>query len=260
MYENVADLYESEFSAWKDDLYFYLKFLPPASKVLELGSGTGRLTVPLSAHGHSVTGIELSGPMTDRARQAVSETPREIQSKIQFVPGDFAHPKLFHFPEKFDAVLAPFSAINFLLDSRRQADCLAELADLLHPRGKLLIDLVHAKPAFGGGEKKSTKTFSHLKRGTVIEKSAQEFRASGGSSKILSIRQKYEEKNYLDGSLIDRKENEIRIYLFEPNEILGILESAGFSIEEVWGNYSGEPFQEAASPRMLIASSLNSRS
>lgn len=47
----------------QDDLAFYLAYARQAAgPVLEIGCGTGRVTIPLAAHGIEITGLDVSPP------------------------------------------------------------------------------------------------------------------------------------------------------------------------------------------------------
>jgi SAM-dependent methyltransferase len=74
-YDVAADfgtLYDSApVYAVRPDIAFYVEEanrVGEGSMVLELGSGTGRLTLPLARAGHPVIGLDLSPAMLTRAR------------------------------------------------------------------------------------------------------------------------------------------------------------------------------------------------
>lgn len=247
MYETIADFYDSEFRGWNEDLYFYLSFLNPEARVLELGSGAGRLAIPLAQKGHKVTGIEISAGMLETAANALKKLPFEIQQNVKFIRGDFSNLNL---NEKFDAVIASFSALNLAADESAHLPLFKNLLSLLKPGGMLLADIVFEKPNPKTSASRSEKTFCHCERGTLIKKISSEILEAGH---LLSVKQIYEEKDYLSGSLIDRRENNIKLYVFPPDEILKKLETAGFEAEEVFGDYQKTPFDRNKSARMLIA-------
>jgi len=51
-----------------DDLARQAK-LRPAARLLEVGSGTGKATIPLARRGYQITGIEIGAKLAERARQ-----------------------------------------------------------------------------------------------------------------------------------------------------------------------------------------------
>ena len=51
-----------------DDLARLAK-LRPAARLLEVGSGTGKATIPLARRGYQITGLEIGANLAERARQ-----------------------------------------------------------------------------------------------------------------------------------------------------------------------------------------------
>lgn len=72
--------------------------LTSASRLLEIGVGTGRIALPFAQHRYRYTGVDLSRPMMHALRNKVSGTP------INLVQGDIA--QLPFGNATFDAVLA----------------------------------------------------------------------------------------------------------------------------------------------------------
>jgi SAM-dependent methyltransferase len=83
-------------AAWRELL---LGVLPPSpATVLDLGCGTGSLSVLLAELGHSVTGIDLSPRMIEQAREKARRHAVEIDLRV----GDAARPSV---SGAFDVVL-----------------------------------------------------------------------------------------------------------------------------------------------------------
>jgi len=59
-----------------DDLYFYLNNLKSADKVLEIGTGNGRIFTPLFNHGIDMYGIEPAKEMIEHIR------PKELSNRV----------------------------------------------------------------------------------------------------------------------------------------------------------------------------------
>lgn len=51
-----------------DDVKFYSQFIDKNSEVLELGCGTGRVSLPLSKKLKQIAGIEISSSMLEQAK------------------------------------------------------------------------------------------------------------------------------------------------------------------------------------------------
>lgn len=69
--EEYADpvIYDLENSKFEPDGPFYLALAQRFSgPVLEIGCGTGRITIPLAEHGLDVTGLDIAPQMLERAK------------------------------------------------------------------------------------------------------------------------------------------------------------------------------------------------
>ncbi|SFR25753.1 Methyltransferase domain-containing protein [Lentzea waywayandensis] len=114
-----------------------LPLVPAASSVVDLGCGTGSLSVLLAEAGHDVHGLDLSEQMMKAARAKASDV------SASFTTGDAAHPP---YPKaSFDVVLAR----HVLWALPDPAAALQEWASLLKPDGVLL--LVEGRWSTGAG-------------------------------------------------------------------------------------------------------------
>ncbi|MGW6447329.1 class I SAM-dependent methyltransferase [Lentzea sp. NPDC055074] len=122
--------------AWADLL---LPLVPESSAVVDLGCGTGSLSVLLAEAGHDVHGLDFSEEMVKAARAKASAAGVDVD----FVPGDAAHPP--HRQASFDVVLAR----HVLWALPDPAAALARWVSLLKPDGVLL--LVEGRWSTGAG-------------------------------------------------------------------------------------------------------------
>jgi SAM-dependent methyltransferase len=99
--------------------------------VLELGVGTGRLALPLAAAGLAVTGVDASTAMLDRL------AAKPAGGSVTAVVGDMAGP----LPDgPFDLVLVARNTFFNLTTETAQAACLTEVARVLAPGGRLVVE------------------------------------------------------------------------------------------------------------------------
>ncbi|MGA4847950.1 trifunctional class I SAM-dependent methyltransferase/NUDIX hydrolase/VOC family protein [Streptomyces sp. G5(2025)] len=111
--------------AWAERLGQWLPDTP--GDVLDLGCGTGSLTLIAAERGHRVTGVDLSPRMTDRARRKLANHDAEI------LTGDAAQPPVGE--RKFDTILARH--VLWLLPDPEAA--LHHWRTLLRPGGRLIL-------------------------------------------------------------------------------------------------------------------------
>jgi SAM-dependent methyltransferase len=88
-----------------DDLV-ELARLEPGARVLEIGCGTGKATLPLAERGYSILGVELGVNLAEVARRTVADFPHVEIVTSSFEDWDPGH-------ERFDAVVS-FNAFHWI--------------------------------------------------------------------------------------------------------------------------------------------------
>jgi SAM-dependent methyltransferase len=109
----------------------FLAGLTEGGPVLELAIGTGRVALPLAARGLAVEGIEGSPEMVTqlRAKPGGAEIPVTIADMADVpVPGPFP------------LVYLVFNTLFNLVDAERQADCFRNVARVLAPGGRFVLE------------------------------------------------------------------------------------------------------------------------
>src|SRR3954453_4979770 len=90
--EHYADaaLYDYEYRRRRADVSFYREIARRrgADRVLELGAGPGRVTLPLARDGRHVVALDQSPAMLDRLRGRIARLPDAAAARITPVAGD----------------------------------------------------------------------------------------------------------------------------------------------------------------------------
>lgn len=107
-------------------------------KVLDIGCGTGDLTInlaQLAEDGTSITGLDYSLPMLELAQQKAARA--EVSKKVHFVHGDVAS---LPFPDgHFDCVGISFAFRNLTYKNPLRLPHLSEVWRVLKPGGRYVI-------------------------------------------------------------------------------------------------------------------------
>jgi ubiquinone/menaquinone biosynthesis C-methylase UbiE len=136
--------WENRRTVGRRDVAFWREFAcESAGPVLELGCGTGRVTLPLARAGVAVVGIDRSAEMIAHARRRARRV-RAAPVRPAFVRGDIRH--LPFADGSFGAVVAPYGILQSLLRDRELSATLASVARVLRRGGRLGIDLVPDVP------------------------------------------------------------------------------------------------------------------
>jgi SAM-dependent methyltransferase len=139
-YGLIAGLYD-HVGLYRDrpDLEFYLEAAREAgSRVLELGSGTGRVLIPTARAGIAITGLERSPSMLAVCRQRLLGEPDPVRARVELVEGDM---RRFDLGRTFNLVTIPFRAFQHLVSVEDQLACLGSIRRHLVPGGTLILDL-----------------------------------------------------------------------------------------------------------------------
>lgn len=125
----VADMYLPE---QLDPAVDFLAQLAGDGPALELGIGTGRVALPLTARGVRVKGIELSPAMVDQLRK------KPGGDAVEVTIGDFAATRV---DGTFPLAYLVFNTINNLTTQDEQVDCFRNVAAHLEPGGCFVIEV-----------------------------------------------------------------------------------------------------------------------
>ncbi|HVZ34743.1 MAG TPA: class I SAM-dependent methyltransferase, partial [Polyangiaceae bacterium] len=138
MTELEAELYALTHRGNPGDVEFYARASSGAARVLELGSGCGRLLPALSRSARSVIGLDRESWFLKAARSSIRRLGAEARGRVQLTRGDL---RAFELGLQFDRILLPYNTLYCLLNRRALAGCLRAVRSHLAPGGTFWFDV-----------------------------------------------------------------------------------------------------------------------
>lgn len=213
--------------------------------VLELGCGTGRVSLPVARTVEMVVGVDRSSEMLDRARSRLRRS--RYGSRVKLVRGDIrALPVLDSGP--FRLAMAPYGILQSLLRDRDLRETLCSVAGVLQRGGTFGIDLVPELPTWGEYQHRVSLRARRGARGgqlTLIE-SVRQDRDRG----ITTFDQEFIERK---GARRSSHQFSIAFRTLSIRKMRNRLERAGFDIEAVLGDYRGRAWDSRAQAWIILA-------
>ncbi len=203
-------------------------------RVLELGCGSGRLTLPIAQNGIEIVGADLSNPMLDRARAKA----RAAGVRVQYLQADM---RRFDLPGEFSAIFIPGNSLLHLLTIEELKQCLASVRRHLAAGGRLVFDISKwdvRRLAQNPGQRYPVLHLNDPKRGEIA---IEETSSYDSAAQIRHVVWYLSAANAADFRVID-----YHLRVIFPQELLLLLEVAGFRLEARYGEFTREPFDSSS--------------
>jgi ubiquinone/menaquinone biosynthesis C-methylase UbiE len=213
--------------------------------VLELGCGTGRVTLPLANAGVEVVGIDRSAEMLARARRRPAP---DVRVAPQLVRGDI---RALPFSSRaFQMVLAPYGILQSLVRDRDLKATLDAVARVMAPGGTFGIDLVPDVPNWREYSNRiqlrgKAAGGAHL---TLVESVRQD-----RTRRLTTFEQRYIVRR---GRQNAEHRFELTFRTLSVRQMTRRLERAGFAIETILGDYQGRPWDARADVWIILAKKM----
>lgn len=245
-----ADLYDHEYRRRRDDVAWYralaARALGGPGRILELGCGSGRVTLPLAREGHHVVAVDAAPTMLAALERRLERAGAAIRSRVRPVEADLRDVAV---GGRFPLVLAAFNVLEHLYTRAELAACLARVAAHLAPGGRFAFDVQLPDPAWLARDPRrrwARTRFRHPRTGVaMIYSTSHDY---DPVSQIALIRLYYARA---DGTGRERVVHLSQRKYF-PAELEALLAASGFRLVERHGDFVGGPLQAGSESQVVV--------
>ena len=239
IYDDAA-FYDVEFAGRDHDIPFYLRQAQLAGgPVLDVGCGTGRITLPLARAGIDMAGLDISRPMLDRAQQKAQAEGLQLAWLEQDCRAIQVEPV-------FALIFSATNAMQHLHDLDSVLAFLVTARQGLRPGGMLLLDVFNPDVA-------------KLSRGPEARYLHKRFVDARGREIRVEVATHYEPLTqilaftlfYLHGA-DELRTKSVRMRCFFPEELLALCHMAGLEVVHRYGAYDESPFKGDSAKQILF--------
>jgi ubiquinone/menaquinone biosynthesis C-methylase UbiE len=238
-WENSRTLVRRDVPFWRN------LALQAGGHVLELGAGTGRISLPLGRAGVTLVGIDRSAAMLTRARQRVRRA--KLQSRVHLVRGDIRY--LPFPPATFPLVMAPYGILQSLLRERDLTATLQAVHRVLPRGGTFGMELVADLPSWD--EYRRRVSLKGWRRGS-----------SGSHVTLVETVRQDRSKGFtiFDQEFTERVGRSRSVHRFALTfrtlsvpQMARRLEKSGFEVTATLGDYQGRAWDARAEVWVILA-------
>lgn len=216
----------------EEEVHFLVRELglDQPKKILDLACGHGRHANRLAGLGHDLTGVDQSKDFLAIAR----DDARKSKVTVCYICADSRE---YTSPAAYDCVIHLFSSFGYFSDPDNER-VIRNVADSLRLGGLFCLDILN-RDAF----LKDCPRFSVREKNSDLMIDRNRFDPLSGrlSNFRIIIR---------DGR---RKDTPFFLRLYNPTEIVALLEQTGFVLEKVFGDWKGNRFDGDSKRMILIA-------
>ena len=253
-YDGWANVYDSIYAYVREDIPFYVQeAVRSRGPVLELGCGTGRVTLPIAQAGIDIVGLDNSDAMLAKAR-GKAVLLKEGDGSMDLRMGDMRD---FSLDRTFPLVIIPFRGFLALLSVEDQVRCLTAIREHLEPDGRLIFNIFVPDPQMLVEDEDAAfhlrdVTDPNTGRTSVVW---QQTRVDT-FNQVLSVRLIVDEIDQ-EGTVGKRFYRDYQIRYAHRIEILHLLERCGFEVVDLYGDFDYSPFDEDSGEMVWVARPRN---
>lgn len=236
-----------------DAEWYRLKASESGGPVLELGAGTGRVTLAIAQAGVPVHALDADAAMLSALRRKLAAQPSDVRDRVTVVDADM---RTFALAERFALIIAPYRAFLHNTTEADQLACLQRVREHLRPDGSFALNVFHPSLEFMSqhagaltGVWRWTGSYQQPDGGFVICSEATRYDTV---RQIVNTQDRYEEYEP-DGTLAQTSLHRLELAYLYPCDVRRLLTHAGFQSVRIDGGFGGRPFQRDADELVIEA-------
>jgi trans-aconitate methyltransferase len=262
IYKHPAE-YDLEHRGRDEDVQFYLQLLEKLrpERLLELGCGTGRITLPLARQGTpssiEVVGLDSEAEMLDKAEQSLSQADLQTRKRLSYVRADML---TWQAEKSFDLIIIPCGSITHVLELDAQIRLFKQCYSNLNRGGRFVVEVTMPNLAA------YADSFRILPRmpieidldnrnesdGTrLIRRKTTSYNSHQQLAEITFLYEKYE-----NGRAAESYIDDFASHVFFPRELMLLFIHAGFVVEQALGDYGGGELSKRSQLIIMIGRKL----
>lgn len=238
VYDDAA-FYDQEFVARTHDIPFFVKHATRADgAVLEVGCGTGRITLPVARAGVDITGLDVMPSMLARARLKA----KEEQLPINWLEQDCRD---IRSDRRYALIFSATNAMQHLHDLDSVTAFLASARSALRPGGTLIVDVFN--PDVAKLSRTSVVPYQHK---SIVDSFGNTLDVQAVTYYDAATQVLHFTLDYLrDG--VGTRSKKVSMRCFFPQELLALCRIAGLDVMWRCGDYNESPFT-SNSPKQIL--------
>ncbi len=225
------------------DVHWYRELaVSSGGPVLELGAGTGRITLEIARSGIDIVGLDSNSDMLARLTEKAERLQPELRSCVTTSEADMAS---FRLDRQFKLIIAPFRAFLHNLTPEAQVACVRSVFEHLLPGGTFALNVFHPSLSFMAqntghleGIWRLNGEWSLNDGGFLIRSEAN---AYDSVKRIVHSRHRYERFD-ASGKLTSVFIQRLELAYLYPEDLKRLLQDAGFVGYSLLGGFDGRTF------------------
>ena len=234
-YDSIASRYDELIPDPEGMMEFYRDIARTTTgDILEIGCGTGRLSLLLGQLGHKVMACDVSPEMIRVAQRKLTNL-NNPKCDVEFLVADVRE---LSFQRKFDLVFMPGGVFEYLLTTNDQRKALTQISRILNNRGRLIFDMI-TPPTL---TKRRTKDARNQLVSSGDAWTYSWVKAQYDHFYQIALRRSFFEVYDASGEMTRKHCFQFVQRYSNRTEISLILELSGFKVENLFGDFDYSPF------------------